>query len=137
MCAELANTNNDNRAVQLFCLCQLLPVVYQDCRATPWVGEGAKHSKKKAADVSRLWGPKHQEAFRSLKGVLTAVPVLATLTTPSPSSWSWMPAMTGSAPSCTRNRVGSQECFPLPAGTFGPMRKTVHSTAACSWSFSP
>ena len=32
------------------------------------VSEGAKHSKKKAADVFRFWGPKHQEAFESLKG---------------------------------------------------------------------
>ena len=40
------------------------------------VSEGAKHSKKKAADVSRLWGPKHQEAFDSLKGALTIAPVL-------------------------------------------------------------
>ena len=40
------------------------------------VSEGAKHSKKKAADVSRLWGPKHQEAFKSLKGALTTAPVL-------------------------------------------------------------
>ena len=40
------------------------------------VSEGAKHSKKKTADVSRLWGPKHQEAFDSLKGALTTAPVL-------------------------------------------------------------
>ena len=40
------------------------------------VSEGAKHSKKKAADVSRLWGPKHQEAFESLKGAMTTAPVL-------------------------------------------------------------
>ena len=39
------------------------------------VSDGAKHSKKKAADVSRLWGPKHQEAFDSLKGALTTAPV--------------------------------------------------------------
>ena len=40
------------------------------------VSERAKHSTKKAADVSRLWGPKHQEAFESLKGALTTAPVL-------------------------------------------------------------
>ena len=40
------------------------------------VSEGAKHSKKKAADVSRLWGPKHHEAFDSLKGAMTTAPVL-------------------------------------------------------------
>ena len=38
--------------------------------------EGAKHSKKKAANVSRLWGPKHQEAFDSLNGAMTTAPVL-------------------------------------------------------------
>ena len=40
------------------------------------MSDGAKRSKKKAADVSRLWGPKHQEAFESLKGALTTAPVL-------------------------------------------------------------
>ena len=40
------------------------------------MSEGAKHSKKKAADVSRLWGPKHQETFDSLKGAMTTAPVL-------------------------------------------------------------
>ena len=95
------------------------------------VSEGAKHSKKKAADVSRLWSPKHQEAFDSLKGAMTTAPVLGYADyTPSPSSWRQMPAMTGSAPSCPRNRVGSQECLPLPAGASDPVRKTVHSTAA-------
>ena len=40
------------------------------------VSEGAKHSKKKAGDVSRLWGTKHQEAFEFVKGALTTAPVL-------------------------------------------------------------
>ena len=40
------------------------------------VSDGAKRSKKKAADVFRLWGPKHQEAFESLKGAMTTAPVL-------------------------------------------------------------
>ena len=40
------------------------------------VSEGAKHSKKKAGDVSRLWGTKHQGAFEFVKGALTTAPVL-------------------------------------------------------------
>ena len=40
------------------------------------VSEGAKHSKKKAGDVSRLWGTKHQGAFEFVKGAMTTAPVL-------------------------------------------------------------
>ena len=93
------------------------------------VSEGAKHSKKKAADVSRLWGPKHQEAFESLNGAMTTAPVLGYADYTN-SFWRRMPAMMGSAPSCPRNRMGSQECLPLPASASDPVRKTVHSTAA-------
>ena len=91
------------------------------------VSEGAKRSKRRAAYVSRLRGPKHQEAFESMKGALTTAPVLGYVDYTKPSS---MPAMTGSAPSCPRNRMGSQERLPLPADASGQVRKTVHSTAA-------
>ena len=128
MCTELAYTINDNRAAQLSWLCQLLPVVHQRV-CHDLVSEGAKHSKKKAADVSRLWGPKHQEAFEALKGAMTTAPVLGYADYTN-SFWRRMPAMMGSTPSCPRNRMGRQECLPLPAGASGPVRKTVHSTAA-------
>ena len=81
VCAELANTNNDNRAFfpRGFASYYRRFISGFARIAGPLhdlVSEGAKHSKKKAADVSRLWGPKHQEAFDSLKGAMTTAPVL-------------------------------------------------------------
>ena len=43
------------------------------------VNESMKSAKKKTAGVSLLWGPKHQEAFESMKRALTTAPVLAWL----------------------------------------------------------
>lgn len=40
------------------------------------VSEGSKNTKRKTTNVSSLWGPKHQEAFESLKRALTTAPVL-------------------------------------------------------------
>nr|KAG5706518.1 hypothetical protein BaRGS_028689 [Batillaria attramentaria] len=41
------------------------------------VAEGSKASKRKTADVTKLWTPQHQAAFDSLKSALTTAPVLA------------------------------------------------------------
>ena len=148
VCAELADTNNDNRAAQLSWLCQLLPAVhqqvYQDCRAAPWPGERrgqALIQEESSWCIRPGFGvPSTKRPSNPWRGLWQHLLYLATLTTPSPSSWRQMPAMTGSAPSCPRNRglwAGSQECLPLPAGASDPARKTVHFTSAWSWSFLP
>ena len=81
VCTELANTNNDNELRSFLGFASYYRRFISGFAriAGPLhdlVSEGAKHSKKKAADVSRLWGPKHQEAFDSLKGAMTTAPVL-------------------------------------------------------------
>ena len=94
------------------------------------VSEGAKHSKKKAADVSRLWGPKHQEAFESLKGALTTVPVPGYADYTKPFILETDASHDGLSAIRPRHRMGSQECSPLPTGASDRMRETVHFTAA-------
>ena len=143
VCTELANTNNDNRAVQLSWLCQLLPAVHQrvcqDCRAAPWTGERQSQALQEEGSwriqALRTEPPR---GLRILDGGFDN------------SSCTWLRWLhqalhfgdgcqpwQGLAPSCPRNKMGSQECLPLPADASGPVRKTVHSTAAWSWNFLP
>ena len=92
------------------------------------VSEEAKHSKKKAADVSRLRGPKHQEAFESLKGALTTVPELGYADYTKPFILETDASHDGLSAILSQEQDG--KCLPLPAGASGPVRKTVHFTAA-------
>ena len=91
------------------------------------VSEGAKHSKKKAADVSRLWGPKHQEAFDSLKEAMTTAPVLGYADYTKPFILETDASHDGLSAILSQEQDGKSRML---ADASGPVRKTVHSTAA-------
>ena len=72
VCAELANTNNDNRAAQLSWLCQLLPAVhqrvYQDCQAAPWPGEWWSQALQEGSWRIQALGSQAPRGLRLLEG---------------------------------------------------------------------
>ena len=97
------------------------------------VSDGAKRSKKKAADVSRLWGPKHQEAFESLKGALTTAPVLGYADYTKPFILETDARHDGLSAICPRNRMGSKECFqPTPPAQWEKQFTLQHHEARVS-----
>ena len=72
VCAELANTNNDNRAAQLSWLCQLLAAVHQrvcqDCRAAPWPGKRRGQALQEEGLRIQALGPQAPRGLRLLEG---------------------------------------------------------------------
>ena len=99
------------------------------------VSEGAKHSKKKAADVSRLWGPKHQEAFESLKGAMTTAPVLGYADYTKPFILETDASHDGLSAILSQEQDGKSRVLAFASRRLRPSEIKVHSTAAWSWSF--
>ena len=93
--------------------------------------------KKKAADVSRLWGPKHQVAFDSLKGALTTAPVLGYADYTKPFILEMDASHDGLSAVLSQEQDGKSRELAFASHASDPLRKTVHSTAAWSWSFLP